>query len=292
VYDRKTVRRRRAVLGLLVAGALILLTAYFGESSSGGLHSAQRGVFSIVAPVQDGASRALKPFRDFINWFGDTIDAKGEVADLRKQRDRYRVQQAQYASALNENKRLATLLSFDQSYGVSAYAPVTGRVIGSTPSAWSQRIALNVGTGDGVQRDMPVISGGGLVGLIKDSAPTGSYVNLITSGDLSVGVEVQKPETNGVVVRGVAKAAVGNPNDIVMTFTDNKKPVRVGDIVVTSGTVGSSTALGSPYPQGIPVGVVTSIENPGSDQQEIHLRPAANVRSLSEAQVLTKVDGA
>ena len=32
MYDRKTVRRRRAVLGLLVACSLILLTAYFGES--------------------------------------------------------------------------------------------------------------------------------------------------------------------------------------------------------------------------------------------------------------------
>ena len=43
VYD-KTVRRRRAVLALLVVSSLILLTAYFGESAGGGLHSVQRGV--------------------------------------------------------------------------------------------------------------------------------------------------------------------------------------------------------------------------------------------------------
>jgi len=42
VYD-KTVRRRRLVLALLVVLSLILLTAYFGEASSGGLHSVQRG---------------------------------------------------------------------------------------------------------------------------------------------------------------------------------------------------------------------------------------------------------
>ena len=39
VYDRKVVRRRRAVLGLLVACSLILLTAYFGEGAGGGLHA-------------------------------------------------------------------------------------------------------------------------------------------------------------------------------------------------------------------------------------------------------------
>ena len=61
MYD-KTVRRRRAVLGLLVASSLILLTIYFGESSAnGGLHSVQRGVLQAVSPIEDGASRVLKP---------------------------------------------------------------------------------------------------------------------------------------------------------------------------------------------------------------------------------------
>ena len=42
MHDR-AVRRRRAVLVVLVTASLILLTAYFGEGQNGGLHSAQRG---------------------------------------------------------------------------------------------------------------------------------------------------------------------------------------------------------------------------------------------------------
>ena len=80
MYD-KTVRRRRAVLALLVAGSLILLTASFG--GGGALGGVQRGVVSVVAPVQEGASRALKPVRDLVGWVGDTFDAKGQLADLR-----------------------------------------------------------------------------------------------------------------------------------------------------------------------------------------------------------------
>src|SRR3954462_15607369 len=83
VYDRKVVRRRRAVLGLLVASSLILLTAYFGESAGGGLHAAQRGFLEVFSPVEDVASTAVKPLRDLFGWFGDTIDAKGENEQLK-----------------------------------------------------------------------------------------------------------------------------------------------------------------------------------------------------------------
>ena len=94
MYD-KTVRRRRAVLGLLVASSLILLTAYFGESGSGALHGVQRGTSEVLNPVQEGASRALKPVRDLFGWFGDTLDAKGKVEELSAERDRLRGELAQ-----------------------------------------------------------------------------------------------------------------------------------------------------------------------------------------------------
>ena len=66
----KTVRRRRAVLVLLVVLSLILLTAYFGEAPSGRLHSVQRGFLTVVSPIQEGANKALKPVRNLFGWFG------------------------------------------------------------------------------------------------------------------------------------------------------------------------------------------------------------------------------
>ena len=86
----KTVRRRRAVLALLVVLSLILLTAYFGEAPDGGLHSVQRGFLTVVSPIQDGANKALKPVRDLFSWFGDTLHAKSQRDELRKQVDKLR----------------------------------------------------------------------------------------------------------------------------------------------------------------------------------------------------------
>jgi hypothetical protein len=55
VYKR-SVRRRRAVLALLVGLSIALLTAYFGESASGGLHAIQRGFL-------EGRSRRARAVR-------------------------------------------------------------------------------------------------------------------------------------------------------------------------------------------------------------------------------------
>ena len=83
MYD-KAVRRRRAVLAVLVALSLILLTAYFGESSTGSLHGVQRGAMEVLAPIQEGANRVVKPFRDLFGWFGDTLERQGRARQARE----------------------------------------------------------------------------------------------------------------------------------------------------------------------------------------------------------------
>ncbi len=81
MYD-KTVRRRRAALLIFVTLSIGLLTVYFGESASGGLHAIQRGAQEVLAPIEEGASRAFKPFRDAINWTGVVFDAKSVNEEL------------------------------------------------------------------------------------------------------------------------------------------------------------------------------------------------------------------
>ena len=135
----KQVRRRRAVLGLLVALSLILLTAYFGESPSSPLHSVQRGIVEVISPIQAGASTVLSPVKDVAGWFSDTFQAKGqrdrlrrEVAGLTKQVDYYH-QQAILA------QQLARQVGLDQSNSISSYHPVAATVIAKDPILWYRR---------------------------------------------------------------------------------------------------------------------------------------------------------
>src|SRR4026207_108408 len=113
MYDKQG-RRRRAALGVLVACCIVLLTVYFGESERGTLHATQRGAMEVMAPVQEGANRAIKAFRDFFGRFGDTMDAKQERDRLRKDRDKLQQQVVKLELEQNENQQLRGLLSFDR----------------------------------------------------------------------------------------------------------------------------------------------------------------------------------
>ena len=98
---RKQVRRRRAVLLLLVAASLTLLSLYYREGSSGGpLHGAENVVSTIFSPVSSVTNRALKPVRDLFGWAGDTFHAKGDLKDVRKDRDEaYYLRVGRFATA-------------------------------------------------------------------------------------------------------------------------------------------------------------------------------------------------
>ena len=158
MYD-KSVRRRRITLALLVASSLLLLTVYFGESAGGGLHSVQKGVMEVVSPIQEGASRALKPVRDLAGWFGDTLDAKSDVEKLRDQNAQLRSAAVAGTEAVRQNRQLQGLLGLDKSASIREARPVSARVIGQSPTIWYSTIQIDKGTSSGVRTGQPVDHG-------------------------------------------------------------------------------------------------------------------------------------
>jgi rod shape-determining protein MreC len=285
VYD-KTVRRRRAVLGLLVASSLILLTAYFGESAGGGLHSVQRGVLDVVAPVQEGASRVLKPVRDLFGWAGDTLDAKGELKEVSKDRDALREELVQTQAKLRESTQLKDQELLNQAHGLDDNGPVRARVIAKDPNLWFDQVTIDKGTGDGVQRNQAVVNGQGLVGRVTFVTGSTAIVTLITNHTTKIGGTVSESGVEGLV-----EVEQGHPTDLVLNQLSSKDRVSGGQLVVTSGTTSTVNRYPSPYPRDVPIGRVTRVEDAGSDDQQVHLAPFADLRRLDLVEVLTKRDG-
>ena len=139
MHDR-AVRRRRAVLVVLVAASLILLTAYYGESSDGRLHSVQRGALGALSPIQEGASRVLKPFRDLFGWFGDTIDAKDQRDEAVAERDALPHAARRRPEPAARGRAAGGLNERDTTGGMSKYGPVDARVTCTRPNTWYQRM--------------------------------------------------------------------------------------------------------------------------------------------------------
>jgi rod shape-determining protein MreC len=283
VYD-KQVRRRRAILALLVGLSLILLTAYFGESIGGPLKTIQRGMLEVLSPIQEGASRALKPFKDLTNWVGDTFDAKDRASRLQKERDQLRKEVIGAQQAKSENAQLKRMvnLNANQDLALSTYKPVTGRVIARSPSLWFTTITVDVGSGDGVKRDQPVVDGAGLVGKVTDVTSDAAIVTLITDHSSGVSSTVQSINDSGIL-----ETAAGNPNDLLLQFLPPKSTVKKGQTVVTSGT--KSNRLDSLFPPGIPIGTVTKVDPEELNlYQRVHVKPFADLRRLDFVQVLTR----
>lgn len=275
---RKQVRRRRAVLALLIVGSFALLTITYQGSL--GL---QRGVSTIFSPVQGVADRALKPARDLVDWFDKTFDARGENSRLKSELITARTQAVAGAEALQENRQLRKLLELDRGPALAAspYKEVVGRVISRSPTVWRSNVSIDVGSDDGVHVDNPVISGGGVVGRIASVEPGSSQVMLLTDHASAIAAKVVPAG-----VQGVVKPEVGNPEDLILDFIDSTKLVHGGQAVVTSGW--RAQGLASHFPPGLPVGEVTkaSIEDQEAKEQ-VNVRPYADLRNLDLVQVLT-----
>ena len=276
---RKQVRRRRAVLTLLILGSFLLLTISYGRGSG----SIQDGVSTIFSPLEGVSDRALKPARDLVDWFDKTFEARGENSRLEDELAKVRVQAVAGQEALQENSQLRKMLELDRDpvIATSAFHPVTGRVIARSPTVWHSSVAIDVGSSDGVVVDDPVINGDGLVGEVSAVQRSSSQVNLITDHTSAVSAKVLPTG-----VQGVIRPSVGDPEDLVLDFINSSKTVGVGQTVVTSGW--RAQGLASLFPPGIPVGDVVKasvVEQEAS--QQVHVRPFADLANLDLVQVLT-----
>jgi rod shape-determining protein MreC len=279
VYD-KTVRRRRAVLALLVVLSLLLLTAYFGESGGGSLHGVQRTFLTVVSPIQDGANKALKPVRDLFGWFGDTLHAKGQRNELRKQIDRLRPELVAAQAEKRTYQQLISLYHLNQ-LGLSSYHPVAATVVGKSPNIWYSTVTIDKGTPDGVKVNDPVINAEGLVGRVVAVEGDGAQVDLISDSTMGVSARIGTSQATGIV-----QPKVGDPNDLLLQYLPANTRPNKNEYVVTSGTVANSDE--SLYPPGLLIGQVTSV-NEESAYTSVNVHPIANLHNLDVVEVLKQV---
>jgi len=269
------------VLVVLVVLALVLISATFSQSSGGPLHTVQQGMASAFSPLENGATRALKPARDLVNWVSETFNARGQNSELKTDVQKLRAKLAKAQSAVGENEQLRKLVGLDQKGVLAGYNLVTARVIQRPPSVWYSTVGISAGSGDGLAVNDPVIDGDGLVGRVTDVTPNTAQVTLITDSESAVSAKVLP---NGP--EGVAKPEAGDPSTMLLDFIDKNAPIHEGQMVVTAGW--SNGTLSSFAPAGIPIGEVrqTTIGQQET-YQNIRLAPFADMLNLDIVQVGT-----
>jgi rod shape-determining protein MreC len=283
----KTIRRRRAVLALLVIISLALLTDYFGESPSSPLHSVQRGISTVLSPLQSGASTVLSPFRDAANYVSQTFNDRSQLAHYKALDNSLRSEFAQAQARAEQNAKAASILSVDNNFGLSQYGPKSADVIGTNPSLWYETIEVDIGSNSGVKLRDPVVGPGGLVGDVTSVGSDHSEVSLITSPDFSVGATIQNQDG----ASGLIEPQAGDPSTLLLVDLPDKANVENDQLVVTSGFADlAKPGVESWAPQGIPIGTVSSTnpQNSVLENQQVTVTPLANLQYLSLVQILTR----
>ncbi|MCL6451472.1 MAG: rod shape-determining protein MreC [Acetobacteraceae bacterium] len=267
-----TLDRRRVLAAGLVVLALVVACS---------LTARERGR---ITRLEEAVLEAFSPLEHAAYWVSHRVAAAvGSVAQLwslREQNRRLKAELAQFedvsqrlAEALEENSRLRRLLYLEQRLPFEGLA---ARVIGRNPDNWFRTLQIDRGRADGVSRDMPVVTAGGLVGRVVRVTARASTVMLITDPDSGVGVINRRSR-----YFGVALGQPGNPAYLNVTFFSRDADCRVGDVLVTSG-------LGGVFPSGLVVGLVERVERGGQGLLIVaQARPAADVDRLEEVLVLT-----
>ena len=155
---------------------------------------------------------------------------------------------------------------------------MTVAVIGRNSGNVAGSIIIDRGRRQGVERDMPVITGQGLVGTVGQVYENSSQVQLILHPKSAVGGVVQRAASRAI---GVVNGNAGDPVSPQLQNLSRDADVIEGDVVVTSG-------FGGLYPKGIVIGVVREIRNAeGGLLKYALLTPTVDFDRLEEVMLIT-----
>ena len=229
-----------------------------------------------ASPLQSASSKASGATSNFFQQIWNFRSTAQENEQLKQRLSELEVQLNSARQAEAENERLQALLDLKQQIEIKS---VPARVIARDPSVWFNTITINRGSTSGIAVNMPVVTGGGIVGRVITVSPFAAQVMLITDEKAGAGGVVGQLGQSGALgsVRGRADLGVGI---VEMRYVSGLEKVEVNDTVMTTGQDGI-------YPPGLKVGRVVDVKNGTATQaHQILIQPGAQLDHLEEVAVL------
>ncbi len=237
MYQR---RRTRILIGVLLFLALLLITLDVRSGGDGILDRLRGTATGILEPVQDGFSTLVRPLGSATDGVRELFSLRSENAQLRERVDDLEQRRRVVADLERENRELQALLDLEERLG---FETVAARTVALAPSSFEWTITIDVGSNDGVARDMPVIAGPGLVGRVIQVTPTAARVLLAIDPNFSAAARAARTgEIGSVSGRG--------SDPMLLQPLEPGADIQRGDEIVTSSFAGGV------FPGGIPIGVV------------------------------------
>ena len=230
----------------------------------------------VAAPFEYGASRIMGTLSSTFHIVDISLKNRIEWESLEKENAELKERSVDYDEILAENKRYRELLDFKAAH--RQFNVRAGSVISRDYGTWSNTMVIDIGSEDGIEENMAVVTPAGVVGFISDVYPHSSRVQLLTDPRTSIGAIVQRPESRvSSVVRGNGNV----PTEPQFVNIAKDADILEGDTLVTSG-------FGSIYPKGLYIGTIVSIHQDDNDFVKYAvIRPGVDFSKLEEVFVIT-----
>lgn len=262
--------RARLTIVLLVVTAVALLT--LDGRGSGPIGSIRAGVMDVLTPIGSAASSVTAPLRKAWTSAFDFGETKEQNDALREENDRLKGEVVANSIAKEQLQQLLQLVGIPF---VGNTPVVHTRVLNSGPGNFGTTVELDRGSSSGITRNMPVVTGQGLIGKVVEVSDSRSVVSLVSSGSFSIGFSVIGTSAIGLA-RGTGSDSVVRGSNI-----DSRKGVEAGQIAVTSGLAGS------PFPPNLPIGTLTGVRtNDAALESTVDIALFASLNDLVYADVV------
>jgi rod shape-determining protein MreC len=229
-----------------------------------------------MVPVQGKLTSLVNSLSHLTKTTRDLRELRRRNEELQSLADSLMIENVRLKEIEAENETLRRLLNFTQANPTYSFkaAEVKGRVIGRDPSNFLSYLIIDLGSQQGIEKGMPVVTERGLVGRITEVGSNWAKVMLIIDPSSSVNALIQSSRATGVV-----EGQVGG--NLLMKYIPQGETVNVNDIVLTSG-------LGGNFPKKLIIGQVTAVHQRDIDMfQEAHIRPTVDFNNLEIVLVIT-----
>lgn len=265
---------RYILLGLSIFCVLMMVLSSFSDKVGGPFKTVANVT---VIPLQQGMNQIGGWMGDMKDNFSTMKQLKSENKKLREQVDALTTENNYLQEERYEFERLQELYKLDQNY--AEYEKTAAHVIGKDAGNWFGTFTIDKGSKDGIEVNMNVLAGSGLVGIVTDVGPTWAKVRSIIDDSSNISAMAISASDTCIVSGDMALMGTGQIAFSQMENNDNV--VAVGDQIVTS-------YISDKYLQGILIGSVSEVNVDSNNlTRSGYITPAVDFKNIQEVLVIT-----
>ena len=259
---------RYILLGLSIFCVLMMVLSSFSDKVGGPFKTVANVT---VIPLQQGMNQIGGWMGDMKDNFSTMKQLKSENKKLREQVDALTTENNYLQEERYEFERLQELYKLDQNY--AEYEKTAAHVIGKDAGNWFGTFTIDKGSKDGIEVNMNVLAGSGLVGIVTDVGPTWAKVRSII--DDSSNISAMAISTSDTCIVSGDMALMGTGQIAFSQMENNDNVVAVGDQIVTS-------YISDKYLQGILIGSVSEVNVDSNNlTRSGYITPAVDFKKYS-----------